>query len=57
VEGRKHLAAGAGLAAAALAGDEPDAAQLEQMSEPDLELLGARGGEEILSAPFSTRTT
>jgi hypothetical protein len=48
VQGREHLAAGAGLAAAAVAGDEPDAAQLEEVSEPDLEFLGGSGGEEVL---------
>ena len=35
-----------GLPAAGLAGHEADAAQVEQVLEPDLQLLG--GGEEIL---------
>ena len=48
VERGEDLAGAAGLAAAGVAGDESDATHLEQVSEPDLELLGGGGREEIL---------
>ena len=48
MERGEDLAGAAGLAAAAVAGDEADAAHLEEVSEADLELLGGGGREEVL---------
>ena len=44
----EDAAAGAGLAAAAVAGDEADAAQVEQVREADVELARAGGEEELV---------
>ena len=48
VELGEDAARGAGLAAAAVAGDQADAAQVEQMREADVELATAGGGEEFV---------
>jgi hypothetical protein len=48
----QDAATGAGLAAAAVAGDEADAAQVEQMREADVELAGAGGGKEFVGRNF-----
>ena len=43
-----HLAADGGLAASGLAGDEADAAQIEEVAQAHLQLGHGGGGEEIL---------
>jgi hypothetical protein len=48
VELREDTARSAGLAAATVAGDEPDAAQVEQVREADVELATAGGGKELV---------
>ena len=48
VQAGEDLATGARLPAAAIAGDEADAPQVEQMGEPDIEFATAGGGKEIL---------
>jgi hypothetical protein len=54
VERGGDLAADGGLAGSGLAGDEADAAQVEEVAKARLQLLGCRGGEEILRGrPFS----
>jgi hypothetical protein len=44
----EDAARGAGLAAAAVAGDQPDASQVEQVREADVELATAGGGKEFV---------
>ena len=48
MQARQDFATGAGLAAAAVAGDQADAAQVEQVREADVEFATARRGKEIL---------
>jgi len=48
MELRQHAAAGARLAAAAVARDQADAAQVEQVREADVELATAGGGKEFV---------
>jgi hypothetical protein len=50
VELREDFATGAGLAAAAVAGDQPDAAQVEEVREADLELATGGRGKQIVGA-------
>jgi hypothetical protein len=54
VELGEDAATGAGLAAAAVAGDEADAAEVEQMREADVELAGTGGGEELVGGDLRT---
>ncbi len=44
----EDAARGAGLAAAAVAGDEADAAQVEQVREADIEFATAGRGKEVV---------
>ncbi len=48
----EDAARGAGLAAAAVAGDQADAAQVEQVREADVELATAGGGKELVGGDF-----
>ena len=50
----QDFATGARFAAAAVAGDQADAAQVEQMREPDVELATRGGGKEILGRDLGT---
>jgi len=50
VELGEDAARGAGLAATAVAGDQADAAQVEQMREADVELATAGRGKELVGA-------
>ena len=50
VELGEDAAHGAGLAAAAVAGDQADAAQVEQVREADVELATAGRGKELVGA-------
>ena len=52
MELREDAAGGAGLAAAAVAGDHADAAPVEQVREADVELAAAGGGEEVVGRDF-----
>ena len=50
----QDFAARAGFPTAAIAGDEADAAQIEQMREADIELATRGGGKEILGRDLGT---
>jgi hypothetical protein len=48
VQSMKHLSTAASFSAAAVAGDEADTSELDEVSESDLELFGGGGGEELV---------
>jgi hypothetical protein len=48
VQSVKYLSTAASFSAAAVAGDEADTSEFDEVSESDLELFGGGGGEELV---------